>query len=181
MRAINVSVLGFERTDIEGRGHFVGCLDVDSCRGRAGGTLTEILGDSGLCDPLVVAENAEVAFHVLHDKNVVGVVDVGCGSRRIGTDSGVNGSELVKLRLRGQLALSLGGQLRLVGKDIDILPLCIGCQRVAAGHNSRSGAAQFITRQLRVAEDERLGEEVNAAFHTGKLGGALTLPETFLY
>lgn len=63
--ANDVAVLGFERADKEGRGHFVGSLDVDSGRSCAGGTLTEILCDSRLGSPLVVAENAVVAFHIL--------------------------------------------------------------------------------------------------------------------
>lgn len=102
MRAINVSVLGFERTDKEGRGHFVGSLDIDSGRGRACGTLTEVLGDSGLCGPLVVAEHTVVAFHILDDEHIVGVVDVGGCRGGILTYAGVNGNELVKLRLRRQ-------------------------------------------------------------------------------
>ena len=178
--ALDVAVLGFERTDIEGRGHFVGSLDVDSGRGCAGGTLTEVLGDSRLCSPLVVAENAEVAFHVLHDKHVVGVVDVGSGGCGLRAYSGVDGDELVKLRLRGQLALRLGSKLRLIGENVDILPLGISGKSVLAGEDSRSGATEFIARELRKAQDEGLGEEVYAALDTGQLGGTLAPPERFL-
>lgn len=178
--AVDVTVLGFESTDKEGRRHFVGSLDVDSCRGRACGTLTEILGDSRLSEPLVVAENAEVAFHILDDEHIVGVVVIGGSGGRLRAHTGVNGDELVKLRLRGQLAPRLGGQLRLVGKNVDILPLRIGGERITTRQDCGSGTAQFITRQLRVAENERFCEEVYATLHAGQLGGALAPPERFL-
>ena len=90
--AVDVAVLGFERTDIEGRGHFVGSLHVDSGRSSAGGTLTEVLGDSRLSGPLVVAEDAEVTFHILDHKHVIRVVDVGSGSGSLRAYAGVNGS-----------------------------------------------------------------------------------------
>ena len=113
--ALDVAVLGFESTDKEGRRHFVGSLDVYSCRGRAGGTLTEVLGDGCLGSPLVVAENTKVSFHILDNEHIVGVVDIGCGSGSLRAYAGVNGDELVKLRLRWQLALCLRSKLRLVG------------------------------------------------------------------
>ena len=180
MGAVDVAVLGFERTDKEGRRHFVGSLDVDSCRGRAGGTLTEILGDSRLSEPLVVAENAEVAFHVLDDEHIVGVVDIGGSGGSLRAHAGVNGDELVKLRLRWQLSLSLRSKLRLVGQNVDILPLRIGGESIFAVKDCGSGSPQFIARQLRIAENERLGEEVNATLHAGKLRGTLTPAEGFL-
>ena len=164
--ANDVAVLGFERADKEGRGHFVGSLDVDSGRSCAGGTLTEVLGDSGFCGPLIVAENAEVAFHILDNKHIVCVVDVCGGSGSFRAHAGMNGNELVKLRLRGQLALRFGGELRLVGENVDILPLGISGKSVFAGEDSRRGASEFIARELRIAENERLGEEVYATLHT---------------
>ena len=79
MLTLDVAVLGFESADIERRRHLVGSLDVDSGRGGAGGALSEVLCDGGLCAPFVVAEDAEVAFHILDYENIVGVVDVGSG------------------------------------------------------------------------------------------------------
>ena len=92
----------------------------------------------------------------------------------------MNGSELVELRLRGQLPLRLGGKLRLVGENVDIFPLGIGGEGEVTGEDSGSGTTEFITRELGKRYYLALGEVVDAAFHTGKLGGALAPTERFL-
>ena len=108
------------------RRHLVGSLDVDSGRGGAGGALSEVLCDGDLCAPFVVAEDAEVAFHILDYENIVGVVDVGSGGGSVRAHAGVNGDKFVELRLAWKLTLRLGGQLRFVGEYVDISPFGIG-------------------------------------------------------
>ncbi len=136
--------------------------------------------DGGLCAPFVVAEDAEVAFHILDYENIVGVVDVGSGGGSVRAHTGVNGDKFVELRLARKLALRLGGQLRLVGEYVDISPFGIGGESERAVEDSRRGATEFITGKLRKGHNQALGEIVDAAFHTGQLGGALTPPERLL-
>ena len=52
--------------------------------------MTEVLGDSSLGSPLIISEDPEVAFHILDNKDVVCIVDVGSGGG-VGIGKAING------------------------------------------------------------------------------------------
>lgn len=177
--AVKRAVLGVKSAGIERCRDLVGDLHVDG-RASGVGALSQILGDSGLAGPAVIAEHSEIARHVLVDIDDIIVVEHTCRSGSLLGHSVVDECGLVELGLARAFALCLAGGCRSLRIDIQILPFGLGSQFKGTGKFTARRATESVAGQRRVLHDERLRAEVDTATDARVLGHALAPYERLL-
>ena len=124
-RGIDVAVLGFDNAGVERRRHFVGSLHSDCGGSCACRSLSVVLRHGGLREPTLRADHAPVAAHILNKEHIVGIVQISGSSGGFLAHGRVNGGQLVELGLAREFTLRVGGELRLVGENVDVAPLLV--------------------------------------------------------
>lgn len=120
--AINVTVLSGECSLVERCRALVRCLHVNGGGSGASRTLSKVLCDSSLCGPLIATYDTVLALHILDDEDIVIVIEVSSSCRCLLPYTRMHRNEFVELCLGRKLALRLTGELRLLRKDVDVLP-----------------------------------------------------------
>ena len=151
----------------------VGGFHLNGGGSGASRTLSEVLGYSRNGLPFLTADDTPLALHVLHNIDIVIVVDVGGGSTCLLPNSGVKCSEFIQLGLRGGFTLCLGSQLALAGQDVNKLPSRICGERERTLVNSGGDSALSVLRKSRPSRNQTFADIVEPATKAGALGRSL--------